>query len=111
MRAGMNQMTITRRGMALGLVSLTALSACGRSPRGAAMAGPGDAPPPRPAPASAPNAGFDDWVVSFKNRAASQGFTQAQLDSAFRGVGYLPSVVANDNKQTEFKLQEQWVKK
>ena len=102
MRAGMNQMTLTRRGMALGLISLTALSACGRSPRGAAMAGPGDAPPPRPAPASAPNAGFDGWVVSFKNRALSQGFTQAQLDSAFRGVGYLPSVVANDNKQTEF---------
>ncbi|MBV7410305.1 lytic murein transglycosylase [Maritimibacter sp. DP1N21-5] len=95
-------MTISRRSVALGLVSLSALSACGRSPRGAALAGPGDAPPPRPAPSSAPNAGFDGWVASFKNRAASQGFTQAQLDSAFRGVGYLPSVVANDNKQSEF---------
>ena len=50
----------------------------------------------------APNAAYDAWVLSFRERAAGQGITQSTLASAFRGTGYLPGVVTRDRSQTEF---------
>jgi lytic murein transglycosylase len=50
-----------------------------------------------------PNAGYDSWVAGFKGRAAAQGVSQATIDRAFRGAGYLPDVIERDRNQTEFK--------
>lgn len=50
-----------------------------------------------------PNAGWDAWVASFKNRAAAQGISQSTLDRAFQGAGYLPGVIERDRNQVEFK--------
>ncbi len=62
---------------------------------------------PNSAPASrmraVPNAGWDAWVASFKNRAASQGISQTTLNRAFQGAGYLPEVIERDRNQVEFK--------
>jgi lytic murein transglycosylase len=52
---------------------------------------------------SIPNAGYDAWVARFKTRAAGQGISQATIDRAFRGAGYLPGVIERDRNQTEFK--------
>ena len=95
---------ITRRGFAIGLGAL-GLSACGDM-RGLPMAGaseaaggPGALPDDlRPVP----NAAYDAWVASFRQRAASRGISQGTLSSAFRGTGYLPGVVKRDRNQTEF---------
>ncbi|WP_171131280.1 MULTISPECIES: lytic murein transglycosylase [unclassified Ruegeria] len=50
-----------------------------------------------------PNPGYDAWVASFKGRAASQGISQATIDRAFQGAGYLPGVIERDRNQVEFK--------
>lgn len=50
-----------------------------------------------------PNAGWDSWVASFKARAAGQGISQATIDRAFQGAGYLPDVIERDRNQVEFK--------
>ncbi|SHF06437.1 lytic murein transglycosylase [Ruegeria intermedia] len=50
-----------------------------------------------------PNAGWDAWVAGFKARAAGQGISQATIDRAFRGAGYLPDVIERDRNQVEFK--------
>lgn len=59
-----------------------------------------DGLPPDLRPTS--NAGYEAWVQSFKARARAQGITQATLDAAFNGTGYLPGVVARDRNQAEF---------
>ena len=95
-------MTLTRRTALLGLGAIS-LSAC-TSPLSAPALGtestrsttlPADLRP-------APNAAYDAWVASFRNRAASAGISQATLDAGFRGTGYLPGVVKRDRNQTEF---------
>ncbi len=48
------------------------------------------------------NPGYANWVASFKERAARQGFSDSLLNSAFRGAGYLPGAVSRDRNQTEF---------
>ena len=50
-----------------------------------------------------PNAGYDAWVASFKNRASGYGLNSATIAAGFRGAGYLPGVVKRDRNQTEFK--------
>ena len=50
-----------------------------------------------------PNAGYDAWVASFKNRASGYGLSSATIAAGFRGAGYLPGVVKRDRNQTEFK--------
>ncbi len=49
-----------------------------------------------------PNAGFDAWVASFRNRAQAQGIAPATIDRAFRTAGFLPGVIERDRNQTEF---------
>jgi len=48
------------------------------------------------------NAGYDAWVSSFRARAGAGGISNATLNSAFRGTGYLPGVVKRDRNQVEF---------
>ncbi|WP_137702398.1 lytic murein transglycosylase [Marimonas lutisalis] len=48
------------------------------------------------------NPGYDAWVAAFRGRAAGAGISQATLNAAFRGAGYLPGVVERDRNQTEF---------
>ncbi|WP_408648474.1 lytic murein transglycosylase [Thalassococcus lentus] len=50
-----------------------------------------------------PNASYDAWVRAFRDRARSRGISNATLDAAFRGQGYLPGVIERDRNQTEFK--------
>ncbi|MAM60920.1 lytic murein transglycosylase [Maritimibacter sp. UBA3975] len=97
-------MTITklsRRGFALGGLALTGLTACGRAagPIGGAS---NVASTSSSSFQTASNAGYDSWVVSFKNRAVGSGYAQPVVDRAFRGAGYLPGVIERDRKQTEF---------
>lgn len=93
-------MTITRRTFALTLGAF-GLSAC----RGtiaqttSRSKSTGLAPDMRPQP----NAGYDAWVASFKNRASGYGLSSATIAAGFRGAGYLPGVVKRDRNQTEFK--------
>lgn len=74
------------------------LSACvggGGAPTGGSGT---TAPPPR----AVPNAGFDAWLASYRDRAAGRGITASTMDSAFRQAGFLPEVVEKDRNQTEF---------
>lgn len=86
-------MILNRRSFGLGLAA-TALTACGSN-----------ASAPKPAKTtmqSVPNAGYDQWVASFRGRALSQGVNQSTLDRAFRSAGYLPGVIKRDRNQVEF---------
>ncbi len=85
---------INRRTFSIGLGS-TLLAAC--STGGV----PNSAPASRMRPV--PNAGWDNWVASFRNRAASQGISESTLNRAFQGAGYLPDVIERDRNQVEFK--------
>ena len=96
----MTDFHMTRRTALLGLTAMGALTACGASPRGRSVASASSSS------ASAmpiqQNAGFDDWVVSFKNQAEGRGISRSVLDTAFRGAGYIPGVIERDRNQTEF---------
>ncbi len=85
---------INRRTFSIGLGS-TLLAAC--STGGV----PNSAPASRMRPV--PNAGWDNWVASFRSRAASQGISESTLNRAFQGAGYLPDVIERDRNQVEFK--------
>ncbi|MFP7571847.1 lytic murein transglycosylase [Marivita sp. S2033] len=93
-------MRMDRRIFGLGLLSV-GLSGCSNGlARGVSARGPSDLPADlRPVP----NPAYDQWVLAFQNRAASQGISQDTLRAAFRGAGYLPGVVTRDRNQTEFK--------
>ncbi len=86
-------MHISRRTTLLGMAGI-GLTAC---TGGAAV----QAPPTRMR--AVPNAGYDAWLAGFKQRAAAKGVSQATIDRAFRGAGYLPDVIERDRNQTEFK--------
>ncbi|MBM3616046.1 MAG: lytic murein transglycosylase [Alphaproteobacteria bacterium] len=45
--------------------------------------------------------GLNDWITAFKTRALSAGISSATLD-ALAGAEYLPTVVRNDRRQSEF---------
>ena len=70
-------MPITRRGFALGVLSVFA------------------------APALASTAGFDAWQRAFQARALKQGVSAATLRRAFQDLRLLPEVIAQDRKQIE----------
>ena len=87
-------MIMDRRMLCAGLAA-SLLAGCG--------AGGGTAPAAAPSGLRAvPNAGWRAWVEGFRARAAAQGISQATLDRAFRGAGYLPGVIERDRNQTEF---------
>ncbi|MGB3316716.1 MAG: lytic murein transglycosylase [Albidovulum sp.] len=48
------------------------------------------------------NAGFDQWIAGFRNRATAQGIRQDVLDRAFDGIGYNADVIQKDRNQSEF---------
>lgn len=50
-----------------------------------------------------PNPAYDQWVMTFRAQARERGLTEATLDRAFRGQGFLPGVIERDRNQTEFK--------
>ncbi len=80
--------------------ALAALVAACVDGGGAGPAGPsGEAAPPRPVP----NAGWDAWVVAYKERAAGRGISRGVIEAAFRDAGYLPQVIEKDRNQTEFR--------
>ncbi|MEX0283957.1 MAG: lytic murein transglycosylase [Paracoccaceae bacterium] len=87
-------MQFNRRTVLLGS-SAALLSAC----TGGAVSTPTAREPAWP---KSPNAGYDQWVAAYKNRAAGRGISQTTLDTAFRGAGYLPGVIERDRNQTEF---------
>lgn len=68
----------------------------------ACSTGTGVTPASQPRMQAVPNAGWDVWVAGFKPRAAGKGISQATLERAFRGAGYLPDVIERDRNQTEF---------
>ncbi len=93
-------MAINRRHFSFGLAALGLAGCAGTSTsRGSTSVSsslPSDLMPVR-------NSGYDAWTASFRARAASQGFSQDLLATAFRGAGYLPGVVKRDRNQVEFK--------
>jgi lytic murein transglycosylase len=91
---------LTRRAALLAGAGALA-AACMPTGRGAPASGGFRAPDP--APRAVPDAGWDAWVAGFRTRAAGQGLSQATLDGAFRGAGFLPEVIERDRNQTEFK--------
>ncbi|MBF9033941.1 lytic murein transglycosylase [Rhodobacterales bacterium HKCCE2091] len=91
-------MLISRRAFVAGMGALP-VSACVGNFRGAGT-GPGRAVAEDLRPV--PNPAYEAWVAGFRSRAAGQGFSNALLETAFRGAGYLPGVVSRDRNQTEF---------
>ncbi len=91
---------LTRRAALLAGAGALA-AACVPTGRGAPASGGFRAPDPAPRPV--PDAGWDAWVAGFKGRAAGQGLSQATIDAAFRGAGFLPEVIERDRNQTEFR--------
>lgn len=83
---------ISRRAIALGLPALM-LSGC--------VTG-GGALVSRDEWRSVSNADFDAWLVGFRARAIEGGISEATVNSAFRGVGYVPLVIERDRNQAEF---------
>ncbi|MEM9393191.1 MAG: lytic murein transglycosylase [Pseudomonadota bacterium] len=89
---------ITRRAFGMGLAAL-GISGCSAPPDRTTLsiAGlPTDLQPTR-------NAGYDAWVASFRSRAIQKGYSEALLNEAFRGTGYLTGVVSRDRNQVEFR--------
>ncbi len=91
-------MILNRRTLALGMAA-GLLTACGGG--GGRLTAPA-APRATPKLKAVPNPGFDTWVVGFRQRAGANGISQATLERAFRGAGYLPGVIKRDRNQTEF---------
>ncbi|GIT92901.1 murein transglycosylase [Jannaschia pagri] len=46
--------------------------------------------------------GWSAWVDRFKARAGAQGLRADVVETAFRGQGFVPGVIARDRNQTEF---------
>jgi lytic murein transglycosylase len=92
-------MIITRRNFTLGLTAGLGLAGCGTSMPAISSVSSGGLPDDlRPVP----NAGWSQWVASFRDRAGAQGISETTLNAGFRGAGYLPGVVRRDRNQTEF---------
>ncbi|MFT7594962.1 MAG: membrane-bound lytic murein transglycosylase B [Paracoccaceae bacterium] len=85
---------VSRRAVTFGIMA-AGLSAC---------TGGGSVPARAVAPQmeTAPNAGYDAWVASFRGRAQAKGISTDTLNAAFRGAGFLPGVIERDRNQTEF---------
>jgi lytic murein transglycosylase len=95
-------MHISRRHFGQGFAALS-LAACTSSPRLSVADGRLTTPqglPPDLLPS--PDPGWDAWVASFRNRAGSQGVSDATLSAGFRNTGFLPGCITRDRNQTEF---------
>lgn len=55
-----------------------------------------------PGEESAENVRFQNWIGSFKSRAAAQGIRRDVLDRAFAGVQFDAKVIRRDGNQSEF---------
>ena len=92
-------MDVTRRTVSLGLVA-AGLSGCASAARAPVLAS-SSSPVAETAPRPRPDSGYDAWVRAFRSRASSKGISTATLDAAFRGAGFLPKVIENDQSQFE----------
>jgi len=90
---------INRRHFGLGLIG-AGVAACSRVIPSRGQSTPAEGLPDDLLPA--PNAAYDTWIASFRERALAQGIAQSTLDVAFRHTGFLPGVVTRDRNQTEF---------
>ncbi len=57
---------------------------------------------PPPVEKTAADAGFQQWIKVFRDRAISQGIDATTFRQAFRGVRYDPDVIKRDRNQSEF---------
>ncbi|MGI9389408.1 MAG: lytic murein transglycosylase, partial [Boseongicola sp.] len=48
-----------------------------------------------------PNAGFANWIDSFRVRATGGGISPRTLDAAFADAGYIPGVIKRDRTQIQ----------
>jgi lytic murein transglycosylase len=85
-------MILSRRTVTLGLAACGLTACAGGVTRGT------------PAAAMQPvdNPAFDAWLSGFRGRARAQGISNAVLDRALPGAGYLPGVIERDRNQVEF---------
>ncbi|PWR02697.1 lytic murein transglycosylase [Meridianimarinicoccus roseus] len=85
-------MILSRRTVTLGLAACGLTACTGGVTRGT------------PAAAMQPvdNPAFDAWLSGFRGRARAQGISNAVLDRALPGAGYLPGVIERDRNQVEF---------
>ena len=81
----------TRRAVILGL-GAAVLSGCATGPSIATA----EASLP-----TAPNAGWDAFVASFRGRALNSGISAGTFDRAFSFAGYTPGVIERDRNQSE----------
>ncbi|EYD75713.1 Membrane-bound lytic murein transglycosylase B precursor [Rubellimicrobium mesophilum DSM 19309] len=52
--------------------------------------------------ATAPDPGYDAWVLSFLPRARNAGIPEPTLQAAFAEAGFIPAVIEKDRSQAEF---------
>ncbi|MEJ6398265.1 lytic murein transglycosylase [Yoonia sp. 208BN28-4] len=90
--------SLTRRQFGFGMLA-GSLAACSASSNAGATPNSGALPPDL---LPVPNASYDAWVASFRDRARSRGITDSVLNAGFRNTGFLPGVVTRDRNQTEF---------
>lgn len=99
-------MTSHIRSLAVVVMALPALSACGNPysevPVHAFSAAPATSPAPTSSPASSGQAGLDGWVRDFLPRARAAGVGSSTLDRTMRNVRYNPEVIRLDRNQAEF---------
>jgi len=89
--------------MATAALLVCALAACGvssRAPGGGGYGGNFGGLPTAGGQGS--EAGFQNWVQSFRPRAISAGVSPGVFDSAMAGAHFQPSIVALDGRQSEF---------
>lgn len=78
--------------------------------RPATAVAPAQSPSPTAAPApeatvqlaSLGPAGFNQWLVGFKNRARAQGISSSVLDASLSGIRYDSAIIKLDRNQSEF---------
>ena len=86
-------MQLTRRTLLTGIAAALAMPAFAQ-PTLAQTASP-DFP-------AMPDAGFNDWVASFRSRATKKGISGGTFNAAFANAGFLPGVIDKDRNQAEF---------
>lgn len=91
-------MSITRRHFTLSALALGVSACASGAPRVAGQTSAGGLPPGmRPVA----NPAYEAWVASFRARASGYGISEATVEAAFQGTGYLPGVVERDRNQIE----------
>lgn len=95
--------TLTR--ISFTAAAVAALAACAgplsRNP-GGLSAGPGVTPAPIPVASAGDEAGFQQFVQSFRPRAVAAGISPAVYDRAMANAHFNPEVIRLDRRQSEF---------